>query len=176
MFGAAIANLVAQEAIEVDNDTEEWIRRIFDMPTRMTPRTETNIQTKNNATAANADAASINHRPVILVAMVKLLPHNQHQLRGMLRVEQDSRENPLTRLANMEQTVLNSSTRVKFPYKIGTYFATGNNLYFIVDYLEHEKDPTFLIENCHSGLKKWIEKSMLIRMRKEVITPSERLY
>jgi hypothetical protein len=94
-----------------------------------------------------------------------------HQLRGMLRVERDTRENPLTRLANMESAVVNSATRVKFPYKVGTYFVTGHNLYYIVDFLEHEEDPSFLIEDCHDNKKKWVVKSSLVRMKKEVILP-----
>jgi hypothetical protein len=39
MLGAAIANLYAQGAITPDTDTENWIRRVFDMPsTTATPQ------------------------------------------------------------------------------------------------------------------------------------------
>lgn len=86
----------------------------------------------------------------------------------MLRVEQDTKGSLPTRLSD---THVEAVKRVKFPYQIGTYFKTGANLYYIVDILEHELDPSFLIEDCSTNKKKWVVKSSLIRMKKEVILP-----
>lgn len=40
MLGSALANLVAQDVVQMDDDTEQWVRNVFDMPLRTTPRTE----------------------------------------------------------------------------------------------------------------------------------------
>src|SRR4029077_8217685 len=91
------------------------------------------------------------------------------QLRGMSNVDRVTRENLPTRLSDTELAA--AARRARFPYKTGTYFVTGHNLYYIVDFLEHELDPSFLIEDCHTNRKKWVQKSSLIRMKKEVISP-----
>lgn len=40
MWAAAMSNLVNCEAIEVDDDTENWLRKVIDMPKRTTPRSQ----------------------------------------------------------------------------------------------------------------------------------------
>jgi len=52
MLGSAIANLVAQGAIQFDDDTENWVRRVFDMPARTSPRQD--IQAPAKTTDTNA--------------------------------------------------------------------------------------------------------------------------
>ena len=39
MLGSALAGLVAQGVVEMDDTTEQWVRKVFDMPPRTTPRT-----------------------------------------------------------------------------------------------------------------------------------------
>lgn len=38
MFASALANLAARGLITMDDETEDWVRRTYDMPTRKTPR------------------------------------------------------------------------------------------------------------------------------------------
>jgi hypothetical protein len=40
MLGAALANLISEGGIQMDDPSEDWIRQIFDMPKRTSPRTE----------------------------------------------------------------------------------------------------------------------------------------
>lgn len=75
-------------------------------------------------------------------------------------MEQVTRGNPPTRPSNRNGP---------FPYKAGTYFTMGHNLYYIV---ELDKPAlTVLVEDCYSNKRKWISKGSLGRTQKEVILP-----
>jgi len=45
MWAAAMANLVKNNAIQIDDETEQWIRKQMDMPKRTTPYKEKSTQT-----------------------------------------------------------------------------------------------------------------------------------
>lgn len=54
-LGAALANLISQGGIQMDDPTENWIRRIFDMPARTTPRTADTSATSTPNTNGNGN-------------------------------------------------------------------------------------------------------------------------
>jgi Protein of unknown function (DUF935). len=59
MLGAALANLLAQQGITMDDATENWIREVFDMPNKVPGATPTGQPQATPATDANAQASAV---------------------------------------------------------------------------------------------------------------------
>lgn len=64
MWAAAMANLIKQKAIQVDDETEQWIRRQVDMPKRTTPFVQPTQAPAPNAQPTPAPNANGNTPPV----------------------------------------------------------------------------------------------------------------
>jgi hypothetical protein len=57
MLGSALANLFAQQALTSDDPTENWIRGVFDMPSKTaTPQDQTTTKANGKGSADNVPA------------------------------------------------------------------------------------------------------------------------
>jgi Protein of unknown function (DUF935) len=62
-LASAIANLVAQTAVTMDEDTEQWVRKAFDMPAKKEPRPQTVGASEKGAGASDDTPQKGNVKP-----------------------------------------------------------------------------------------------------------------